>query len=72
MTFTTYELWALLGKRGVVQESPLSAWQRIWVTRQWPAWSGEILPREQAAVAFGFPETYGPPRMRSFRTSLIM
>jgi hypothetical protein len=71
MTYTVYELRSLVGQRGVVQSAPLSTWQPLWVKHHWPAWSGEARSRETAAEAFGHPETFGPPQIRTFQASLF-
>jgi len=66
MSFNTYQLYSVGGTRGLVQAAPLSSWMSWQVKREWPAWSGQVKSREQAAAVFGHPEDHSPPRLRSF------
>lgn len=71
MTFPTYEFRSLVGQRGLVQEAPLSTLQRLRVKNTWPAWSGSVKSREEAAAAFGHPEQYARARLTSFQLSFV-
>lgn len=71
MTYPMYEFRSFFGRRALVQEAPLTSRQRRRVIRHWSAWSGEVRSREDAAQAFGHPEAFDAPHLRTFQASLF-
>lgn len=66
--FPIFEIRSVFGRRGLVQERPLSRLESKLVLRKWPSWTGTIRSREDCAADFLDASTSGSRGFKSFQT----